>query len=88
MKGLVQLQKGLEVFLAVYGQEHPLVAASKYNIAGLREAQPHSHPPLARHVPHATQAGVRGPGAGLADLSRINPPPRQRYCVVYWYSFK
>ena len=36
---LLQYQRALEVFLAVYGQEHLDVASSKYNIAGLKEAQ-------------------------------------------------
>ena len=38
-EALVEHHKALEVFLAVHGQEHPLVATSKYNIAGLKEAQ-------------------------------------------------
>ena len=36
---LLQHQRALEVFLAVYGQEHPSVANSYYNLACLHAAR-------------------------------------------------
>ena len=38
-EALVQFQKALEVFLAVYGHEHPLVASLYQNIAAVYEKQ-------------------------------------------------
>ena len=36
---LLQHQRALEIRTRVFGSEHPGVATSKYNIAGLKEAQ-------------------------------------------------
>ena len=38
-EALVQWQKALQVVLAVYGQDHPGVAKSKYNIALLHKGR-------------------------------------------------
>ena len=38
-EALVELKKGVDVLVSVNGYEHISVASSKYNIAGLKEAQ-------------------------------------------------